>query len=213
MTMRLVGALALVGLALVWGASRLLSPVTHGVDAAAYASAEKDALPVARVVGRAASAPDRPPNLVVILADDLGWGDLGVQGSRAIASPNLDALAAEGMRLTEFYASAPVCSPSRAGLLTGRYPLRSGFTMALPMARDSWLRRVTRRGSVAFAKLGIVDTAGGDGPVLGLPASEITLAEALRVAGYRTMAIGKWHLGDFSAHDEFHPSRHGFDHF
>jgi uncharacterized sulfatase len=210
---RVFVVLVVLALALAWGAARVLTPVDHGLGHARYEDAARDALPVERVVARAPGAPARPPNLVIVLADDLGWGDLGVQGSRAIASPNLDALAAEGMRLTQFYASAPICSPSRAGLLTGRYPLRSGFTMALPMASDTWLRRLTRRGSVAFAKLGIVDTIGGDGPVLGLPASEVTLAEALRVAGYRTMAIGKWHLGDFSARPEYHPFRHGFERF
>jgi arylsulfatase A len=207
-------ALVLVVLALViaWGLSGLLAPVDHGIDPDVFADQGPSPLgepPLAR----APDAPARPPNFVIILADDLGFGDLGVQGSRAIATPHVDELAAQGLRLTQFYASAPVCSPSRAALLTGRYPLRSGFTMALGMARDTWLRRATRRASVAFAKLGIVDMIGGDGPVLGLPASEITLAEALRTAGYRTMAIGKWHLGDFSVRSEYHPSEHGFDHF
>lgn len=213
MTTRLLVLLALAALVLGWGVWRVLAPVDHGVDPAAFEPADRDGLAVEQVVSPAADAPARSPNLVVILADDLGWGDLGVQGSRAIASPHVDALAAEGLRLTAFYASAPVCSPSRAGLLTGRYPLRSGFTMALPMARDTWLRRLTRRGSVAFAKLAVVDLIGGDGPVPGLPASEVTLAEALKVAGYRTLAVGKWHLGDFSALPAYHPHEHGFDRF
>jgi uncharacterized sulfatase len=192
---------------------RLLAPMDYGVDRAAWTDGERDGLAVEDVVSLIASPPARPPNIILILADDLGFGDLGVQGSRAIASPNIDALAADGMRFTEWYASAPVCSPSRAALLTGRYPLRSGFTMALGMARDTFVRRLARGGSAAFGKFGIVDMIGGNGPVPGLPGSEITLPEALRVAGYRSMAIGKWHLGDFSAMSEYHPLAQGFDRF
>ena len=80
-------------------------------------------------------AADAPPNIIFILADDLGYGDLGVQGSRAIKTPHIDRLATEGMRFTNCYASAPICSPSRAGLLTGRYPLRSGIMTAMQAAR------------------------------------------------------------------------------
>lgn len=103
---------------------------------------------------------------MLILADDLGYGDLGVSGARLIATPNIDRLAAEGARLTSFYASANVCTPSRAGLLTGRYPIRTG------LARD-----VIRQ----------TDTHG-------LPPSEITIAEALK-PDYATAIVGKWHLG------------------
>jgi arylsulfatase A len=113
-----------------------------------------------------ASASTRRPNIVLILADDLGYGDLGVSGARLIATPNIDRLAAEGARLTSFYASANVCTPSRAGLLTGRYPIRTG------LARD-----VIRQ----------TDTHG-------LPPSEITIAEALK-PDYATAIVGKWHLG------------------
>jgi uncharacterized sulfatase len=110
--------------------------------------------------------PTRKPNIVLVLADDLGYGDLGVQGARLIRTPNLDRMAAEGTRLTTFYASANVCTPSRAGLLTGRYPIRTG------LARD-----VIRQ----------TDTHG-------LPLSEITIAEALK-PDYATALVGKWHLG------------------
>jgi uncharacterized sulfatase len=113
-----------------------------------------------------ANTPTRKPNIVLILADDLGYGDLGAFGSRAIRTPNIDRLAAEGARLTSFYASANVCTPSRAGLLTGRYPIRTG------LARD-----VIRQ----------TDTHG-------LPLSEITIAEALK-PDYATALVGKWHLG------------------
>lgn len=108
----------------------------------------------------------RPPNIVLIFADDLGYGDLGSYGARKIKTPNLDRMAAEGVRLTNFYANASVCTPSRAGLLTGRYQIRSGLTRVLfPYSKD------------------------------GIEAGEVTLAEALRERGYATACIGKWHLG------------------
>jgi arylsulfatase A len=113
-----------------------------------------------------ASASTRKPNVIVILADDLGYGDLGVFGNGVIRTPNIDRMASEGVRLTTFYASANVCTPSRAGLLTGRYPIRTG------LARD-----VIRQ----------TDTHG-------LPLSEVTIAEALK-PDYTTALVGKWHLG------------------
>ena len=126
---------------------------------------------------------DPPPNVVIIFADDLGYGDLGVYGHPTIRTPNLDRMAAEGQRWTSFYAQAPVCSPSRAALLTGRIHLRSGM--------------FGRRHGVFFQ-----DSRHG------LPAGEITLAEALRDLGYATAIVGKWHLGH---RPEFRPLRHGFD--
>jgi arylsulfatase A len=116
--------------------------------------------------GAARAAGKRPPNVIVILADDLGYGDLGVYGSRLIKTPNLDRLARQGVRMTDFYASANVCTPSRAGLLTGRYPIRTG--LAQDVIRQS-------------------DTHG-------LPLSEVTIAEALK-PDYATALVGKWHLG------------------
>ncbi len=112
------------------------------------------------------ATPGRKPNVVLILCDDLGYGDLGVFGNDMIRTPNIDRLAAEGARLTTFYASANVCTPSRAGLMTGRYPIRTG------LAKD-----VIRQ----------TDTNG-------LPLSEITIAEALK-PDYATALVGKWHLG------------------
>ncbi len=108
----------------------------------------------------------RPPNIVIILADDLGYGDLGVYGAQEIQTPRLDRMAAEGVRLTEFYSAAPTCTPARAALLTGRYPRRSGMTRVI-VAKEKW----------------------------GMPASEITLGEILQKEGYATTCIGKWHLG------------------
>ncbi len=123
------------------------------------------------------------PNFVVIFADDLGYGDLGVFGHPTIKTPTLDRLATEGQKWTNFYVAAPVCTPSRAGLLTGRLPIRSG------MCSDK--RRVL-----------FPDSNGG------LPQSEITIARALKENGYQTAAVGKWHLGHKSP---FLPTDHGFD--
>jgi len=129
-----------------------------------------------------AAASDRPPNIVVIFADDLGYGDLGCQGHPSIRTPNLDRMATEGKRFTDFYAAAPVCTPSRAALLTGRYAVRSGMYGK----RD-----------VLFPQ--------SDG---GLPTGEITIAELLRDRGYATAHIGKWHLG---IHPGSRPNDQGFD--
>jgi arylsulfatase A len=130
----------------------------------------------------------KQPNIVVILADDLGYGDLGCYGHPTIRTPHLDRMAAEGMRFTDFYSAAEVCTPSRAALLTGRYPVRSG------MAHDRF--RVLRNRSTGH-----------------LPADEITLAEALKSAGYATGMVGKWHLGVWSINSAGHPRQHGFDFF
>jgi len=125
------------------------------------------------------------PNIVVIFCDDLGYGDLGCYGHPSIRTPNLDRMAAEGMRFTDFYSAAPVCTPSRAALLTGRYAARSG------MASEK--RRVL-----------FPDSTGG------LPSSEITIAEALKAKGYATAAVGKWHLGH---RPPYLPTNNGFDSF
>lgn len=126
----------------------------------------------------------RPPNLVYVLADDLGYGELGCYGQRHIRTPNLDRLAAEGMRFTQHYAGSPVCAPSRCVLLTGR---ASGHAAI----RDNLERQPEGQ--------------------LPLPAAEITVAEVLRAAGYATGGFGKWGLG--SADSEGAPQRQGFDHF
>lgn len=131
----------------------------------------------------AAPGIERPPNIVVIFADDLGYGDLGCYGSPVIRTPHLDRMAAEGLRFTDFYSASEVCTPSRAALLTGRLPIRSGMCGN---------RRVL-----------FPNSAGG------LPPSEITIAEALRERGYATMHIGKWHLG---IHPGSTPLDQGFDH-
>ena len=145
-------------------------------------SATLAAILLAALSAASGQAP-RPPNIIIIMADDLGYGDLGCYGHPSIRTPNLDRMAAEGMRFTDFYSSAPVCTPSRAGLMTGRLPVRTGMSSN------------TRR--VLFP-----DSAGG------LPADEITIARALKSRGYATACVGKWHLGHLP---QYLPTRHGFD--
>ncbi|MEM9701197.1 MAG: sulfatase-like hydrolase/transferase, partial [Planctomycetota bacterium] len=137
----------------------------------------------------AAGEPGRPPNFIVIFCDDLGWGDLACFGHPTIETPHIDDLAARGMRWTQFYCAAPVCTPSRAGLLTGRIPVRSGM-----MQTD---QKGSRR--VLFP-----DSARG------LPHDEVTIAEILKTRGYAAACIGKWHLGHLP---EYLPTSHGFDHY
>lgn len=127
------------------------------------------------------------PNIIVIFCDDLGYGDLGAYGSTRNRTPNIDQMARDGIRFTDFYSSSPVCTPSRASLLTGCYPRRIGmhedFTghwVLIPRSRR------------------------------GLNPDELTLPEALKTKGYSTACIGKWHLGDQPEHL---PTRHGFDYY
>jgi len=127
------------------------------------------------------------PNFILIFVDDMGYGDLGCFGSEKNRTPHLDALAAEGMRLTDFYVASSVCTPSRAALMTGNYPQRVGLHLD---ERDL---------CVLFP-----------GGRKGLHADELTLAESLKEVGYATACVGKWHLGDQL---EFLPTRHGFDEY
>jgi len=129
--------------------------------------------------GRTAAA-ERLPNIVLIYADDMGYGDLSCYGS-AISTPNIDQLASEGMRFTHFYSASPVCSPSRAALMTGRYPTRVGVPRVLAPT-DTY----------------------------GLPLAEMTIAELVKAAGYKTACIGKWHLGDVP---QLLPSNRGFEEY
>ena len=131
-----------------------------------------------------AQAGSRPPNFVIIYADDLGYGDLSCYGARAHKTPRLDRMATEGVRFTDFYVPTPYCAPSRSSLLTGRYPFRSG--MVFNPAPDAGINGV------------------------GLPAAEISIAEALKPKGYRSICIGKWHLGHT---EKFLPRTQGFDEY
>src|SRR3954468_15490582 len=137
------------------------------------------------LIGSAAFAAQHP-NIIIILADDLGYGDLSCYGHPTIRTPNLDRMATEGMRFTDFYVAACVCTPSRAALLTGRLPIRTGMA-------GSEKRRVI------YAK----DTGG-------LPPEEITIAKALKSKKYATACIGKWHLGQLP---QYLPMAHGFDYY
>lgn len=126
------------------------------------------------------------PNLVLAMADDQGWGDVSYHGHRILKTPNLDAMAAAGLRFTRFYSGAPVCSPTRGSCLTGRHPYRYGIFFA--------------------------NADAGDGPSLyALPPREITLAEAVKPLGYATGHFGKWHLGDFAGPKKSSPGDNGFD--
>ncbi len=127
---------------------------------------------------------ERRPNILLIVTDDQGYADFGFQGSPRVRTPHIDALAGAGVRFTQAYVSHPYCSPTRAGLLTGRYQQRFGHEnnpAYLPEDHE-----------------------------IGLPAAEVTLADVLKSAGYATGAVGKWHLG---AGPPFHPRRRGFDEF
>ncbi len=131
-----------------------------------------------------ATAAERP-NIVLLVADDLGYGELGCQGNPQIPTPHVDSLANGGVRFTQGYVTASYCSASRAGLMTGRYQTRFGYEFNPIGHHNEDLRA-------------------------GLPLNEVTLAEYLRDSGYATALIGKWHLG---GHAKFHPFRHGFDEF
>jgi len=123
---------------------------------------------------------EQQPNILVILADDAGYNDFGFQGSKEIPTPNLDKIAKNGVRFTDAHVTATVCSPSRAGLITGRYQQRFGHEGNCPPSS------------------------------MGMNTKERTMADTLKASGYRTAALGKWHLGD---KDEYYPTNRGFDYF
>ena len=139
---------------------------------------------VSATVGHAQSGRETRPNVVLIITDDMGWADLGSYGATDIRTPNLDRLAGEGLRLTDFYANGTTCSPTRAGLISGRYQQRFGIEAPLP--------NVVRAGD------------------RGLPATGYSLPQLLKNHGYATALIGKWHLGYV---EEKTPNAHGFDYF
>jgi len=135
------------------------------------------------------------PNIIIFLADDMGYGDLGCYGSSDINSPNIDKIASEGVRFTNFYSNGPECTPTRVALMTGRYQQRAGGLEC----------------AVGAGNVGRYDEAewlAGQGE-LGLPVSENTLLQALKRKGYQTAKFGKWHLG---YEKKFRPIKHGFDH-
>ena len=125
------------------------------------------------------------PNIVLLLADDLGYAELGIQGNQDIPTPHIDSIAQSGVRFTDGYVTAAYCSASRAGLMTGRYQTRFGYEFN-PVGHRN------------------------EEPDAGLPASQKTIADQLQSAGYTTALIGKWHLGSSAP---YHPFRRGFDEF
>src|SRR6187549_496499 len=127
--------------------------------------------------GVAAAQSRRPLNFIFILVDDWGWTDLGCYGSKSYDTPNIDRLATQGMRFTNAYAACPVCSPTRASVMTGKYPARLQLTDWIP-GRKQWPTSKLMR--VEFEQQ--------------LPLAETTIAEVLKPAGYRTASVGKWHL-------------------
>ena len=133
-----------------------------------------------------AQASKQRPNVIVILADDMGWGDLSCFGQKKYQTPNIDRMAAEGASLTDFYSACPYCSPSRASLLTGRYQFRSGMTRN-PAPDEA--KEVNKRG---------------------LPDDELTLGRLFQKGGYYTACVGKWHLGH---QPEFYPTKRGFNEY
>jgi arylsulfatase A-like enzyme len=158
--------------------------------------------------GEIPNAKKTPPNIVLILVDDLGWMDLGCQGSDLFETPHLDKLAAEGMRFTNGYASCAVCSPTRAAVQTGRYPARLFVT--------DWIRSRFQGGNIPADKVNpcLLPVEKWNGVkvlcppnALWMESSELTIAEMLKPAGYTSCYIGKWHLGA----DEWYPDQQGFD--
>src|ERR1044071_1910322 len=142
------------------------------------------------VFGQSKKDKKRPPNIIVFLIDDLGWADVGCYGSSFYETPNLDKLAKQGARFTNAYAACHVCSPSRAAILTGKYPARLNLTDWLPGRND-----------YPFQKLENAEITQN------LPVNEVTLATALKNKGYSTAIVGKWHLGE----PPYDPKKYGFD--
>jgi arylsulfatase A-like enzyme len=136
------------------------------------------------------TTPNTRPNVVFILVDDLGWMDLNCQGSAFYKTPNIDRFAASGVRFTDAYASCPVCSPTRASIMTGKYPTRLNITDWIPGQNPKKRKLITPEDQHQ------------------LPLEETTLAETLRDAGYKTFFAGKWHLGET---EKFWPENQGFD--
>lgn len=141
--------------------------------------------------GSLLAAETAKPNIIFILADDLGWADLGCYGSTFHETPNLDRLATQGLRFTDAYAACSVCSPTRASIMTGKYPARLHLTDWLPGQPNRPIQKLRRPDFQKF-----------------LPLEEVTIAEALKAGGYKTALIGKWHLGES---EDYYPEHQGFD--
>ena len=156
------------------------------VGTAATSAGVLSMFPCPTGMGRAISGSKRKPNIIVIISDDMGYADIGIHGCKDIATPNIDSIAQKGVRFTNGYVSCPVCSPTRAGLATGRYQQRFGHEFNTGPPPQGLQENV------------------------GLPLKEITIANVLKSAGYVTCAVGKWHLGIYK---HFHPYKRGYDEF
>ncbi|MDA1081170.1 MAG: sulfatase [Gemmatimonadetes bacterium] len=200
---KFIGGLAVGGVGLAAGSWYLLRDETIPFPASRA---------IDEIVGLDQAFTGRPPNIILVNCDDLGYGDLGCYGSTAVKTPRIDALAQQGVRFTDFHACDSVCTPSRAGLLTGRYPKRMRLDFPLmPSTASLKVKLLNRAGFVAGAA-GVMDMDSEVGAE-GLDAFEVTIGEALQRRGYRTAIIGKWHLGDFKNAPRFHPLEHGFQSF
>lgn len=144
------------------------------------------------------SAAEKKPNIVFVLIDDFGYADCGAYGAKDIRTPHIDRLAREGVKFTDFYSNAPVCTPTRCGFITGRWQQRVGFEWAMGFSAES------------FRRQGEEWVPEKDIHALGLPTTIPTLPKMLKAAGYATGAFGKWHLG---YKDEYNPTKHGFDEY
>ena len=156
---------------------------------------------------------DRPPNIVVIMADDLGWNDLTVNGGGvaggSVATPNIDSLARDGVRFSAGYSANGTCAPSRAAFMSGRYATRFGFEFTpTPAGMSTIVPRIANQMPGRIRPVIRHDGEAGDFNAQGMPASEISLAELLEPAGYHTVHIGKWHLGGTNG---MAPNDQGFD--
>ena len=181
-----------------------------------FLKAKQQPFPASRAIGEITALDPaftgRPPNIILINCDDLGYGDLGCYGSAAVKTPHIDALAARGVRFTDFHACDSVCTPSRAGLLTGRYPKRMRLDFPLMPTTTSLKVKLINQLGFAAGAVGLMDMDSEVGAT-GLDAFEVTVGEALQQRGYRTALVGKWHLGDFANAPQFHPLNHGFTSF
>src|ERR1700722_11031355 len=159
--------------------------ILHSMFVILFAVSVSSRVAFAEAPAARAKAALQRPNILVILADDLGYGEMGCQGWKDIPTPHIDSIARNGVRFTSGYVSCPVCSPTRAGLMTGRYQQRFGHEF--------------NPGPVGL-----------ESETFGLARDEATLAERLKAAGYATGIVGKWHLGTQKG---FRPTERGFDEF
>ncbi|MDF2192343.1 sulfatase-like hydrolase/transferase [Paraflavitalea sp. CAU 1676] len=163
-----------------------------------------------------AKATKTRPNVIIIYADDLGWNQLSTYGNKKVQTPNIDAIGNGGVKFTQAYATAPICSPSRVGLLTGRYQQRFGAEFLVPELQsvavtDPELIEKIRVDAVARKAVAEkVDTAGYKALRKGIPESELLIGQLFKQAGYATGAIGKWHVGEA---DGLQPWKRGFDYY